>query len=90
MIQAGDSGIFVTCNKGREKKCVGEVRDLFTEYAETLYGAGEDDSAGAEGIESGIEAEIAGMQKPEKAQLFVPVKLEVQCGEFLVLGPVRW
>ncbi len=62
---------------------------MFTEYAETLYGAGEDDSAGAEGIESGIEAEIAGMQKPEKVQLFVPVKLEVQCGEFLVLRPVR-
>ena len=37
----GDSGIFATCNKGREAKCVGELRDLFAEYAEQLYGDGD-------------------------------------------------
>lgn len=83
----GDSGIFATCNKGREAKCVGELRDLFAEYAEQLYGNGdsadEDEDAGTASIENDIQAEIAGIQKPPTAQLFVPVKLDVQCGEYL-------
>lgn len=86
VIAPGDSGIFATCNKGRESKCVGELRDLFSEYAELLYGEGEndeDEDKGAGSIENDIQAELAGIQKPPKAQLFVPVKLEVQCGEFL-------
>ena len=80
----GDSGIFATCNKGREPKCVGELRDLFAEYAEQLYGDGadEDGGDGADGIENDIKAELAGIQKPPTAQLFVPVKLDVQCGEY--------
>jgi len=84
----GDSGIFATCNKGREKKCVGELRDLFSEYATQLYGNDADgddddeDDGGATSIENDIQAELAGIQKPATAQLFVPVKLEVQCGEF--------
>lgn len=32
-IEAGDSGIWVTCNKGRERQCIGELRDLFSEHA---------------------------------------------------------
>jgi tRNA acetyltransferase TAN1 len=86
----GDSGIFATCNKGREAKCVGELRDLFAEYATQLYGdsADNDDDdnhndGGATSIENDIQAELAGIQKPATAQLFVPVKLDVQCGEFL-------
>lgn len=83
----GDSGIFATCNKGREAKCVGELRDLFAEYAEQLYGNGdsadEDEGEGTASIENDIQAEIAGIQKPPTAQLFVPVKLDVQCGEYL-------
>lgn len=86
MIMPGDTGIFATCNKGREAKCVGELRDLFSEYAETLYGNGNDDDdddgeGKVEDIEKDIQAELAGIQKPAKAPLFVPVKLEVQCGE---------
>jgi len=80
----GDSGIFATCNKGREAKCVGELRDLFAEYAEQLYGDGdadEDEGEGTTSIENDIEAELKGIQKPPKGQLFVPVKLDVQCGE---------
>ena len=82
----GDSGIFATCNKGREAKCVGELRDLFAEYAEQLYGDGDSEDEGDKGtasIENDIQAELAGIQKPPKGQLFVPVKLDVQCGEYL-------
>ena len=82
----GDSGIFATCNKGREAKCVGELRDLFAEYAEQLYGDGDSEDEGDKGtasIENDIQAELAGIQKPPKGQLFVPVKLDVQCGKYL-------
>ena len=89
----GDSGIFATCNKGREPKCIGELRDLFAEYAEQLYGDGADDDeddGGADDIENNIKAELAGIQKPPKAQLFVPVKLDVQCGEWASLTHTRF
>ncbi|KAK5135043.1 hypothetical protein LTR08_005703 [Meristemomyces frigidus] len=89
VIQPGDSGIWATCNKGREAKCVGELRDLFTEYAELLYGdalAGDADGDDAEGepadIESEIQAEVAGIRKPSTVQLFTPVRLDVQCVVF--------
>lgn len=36
-MQAGDTGIFVTCHRGKEGKCTGEVLDLLQDYAERLY-----------------------------------------------------
>lgn len=71
-----------------------ELSDLFSEYAETMYGEvlektakGDDDDAGdddgVDSIENNIKAEIAGIKKPVTAQLFTPVRLDVQCGEFL-------
>lgn len=98
-IQPGDSGIFATCNKGRERGCIGELRDLFSEYAEVMYpeavGAGEAGIKAEDGdddvkgdIENDIQAEIAGIRKPATAQLFTPIKLEVQCGMFS-LGSLR-
>ncbi|TKA32149.1 hypothetical protein B0A50_01397 [Salinomyces thailandicus] len=94
-IQPGDSGIWATCNKGREAKCVGELRDLFTEYAEELYGdtasdsAGPDDAGDAFDIESEIQAEVAGIRKPASVQLFTPVRIDVQCVVFFkTVSPV--
>lgn len=82
-IQPGDSGIWATCNKGKEGKCIGELRDLFAEYAELLYGSGSQEAAKAEGgIEDDIDAELAEMSKPVEAQLFTPVRIDVQCGSW--------
>ncbi|OQO12408.1 hypothetical protein B0A48_03050 [Cryoendolithus antarcticus] len=86
-MQPGDSGIFATCIKGKEGKCVGELRDLFAEYAGLLYGAAtgddqQDDDGAAEDIEKSLEAEIASMKKPSTAHLFSPVKIDVQCVVF--------
>ena len=101
IIQPGDSGIWATCNKGREGKCVGELRDLFTEYAEQLYGSevnGDDphgahegdDAEGPVDIESEITAEVAGIRKPASVQLFTPVRLDVQCVVFFkTVAPVE-
>ena len=92
VIQPGDSGIWITCNKGKERQCVGELRDLFSEYAEMLYGdatikdtsvipAAHTEPQQSTGIESEIQDEIAELQQPNAVQLFTPVRLDVQCGE---------
>ncbi|GAB7356982.1 hypothetical protein MBLNU459_g7819t1 [Dothideomycetes sp. NU459] len=85
-IQAGDSGIWVTCDKGREGKCIGELKDLFNDYAEELYGdqlhdaEEKDDSDGGEvNIEEEIQAELEGIKKPQTEPLFIPIRLDVQC-----------
>lgn len=36
-VQAGETGIFVTCHRGKEGKCTGEVLDLLQDYAERIY-----------------------------------------------------
>jgi tRNA acetyltransferase TAN1 len=86
-ISPGDCGIWATCNKGRERACVGELRDLFAEYAELLYGSGavadrEDGVGGVPpiGIENQINSEIADLQHPGSTQLFTPIRVDVQCG----------
>ena len=92
VIQPGDSGIWATCNKGKERQCIGELRDLFNEYAEILYGdVGAEEKSGpsaddmkvmsSAGIESEIKDEIVELQQPSLVQLFTPVRIEVQCGE---------
>lgn len=92
MIQPGDSGIWATCNKGKERQCIGELRDFFNEHAEMLYGdIAVEETTGAptadteitspSGIENEIQDEIVELQKPSSVQLFTPVRVEVQCGE---------
>ncbi|KAK0254126.1 hypothetical protein LTS09_010847 [Friedmanniomyces endolithicus] len=98
-IQPGDSGIWATCNKGREGKCVGELQNLFTEYAELLYGSTLDASAtrgdgtemsDAADIESEIQAEVAGIRKPSAVQLFTSIRLHVQCVVFFkTVSPIE-
>ncbi|KAH0084662.1 hypothetical protein KCU96_g10654, partial [Aureobasidium melanogenum] len=89
VILPGDQGIWATCDKGREGKCTGELRDLFNEYAQLLYGdelaaeagaAGSDDDGDGEiNIEAEIQQELAGMRKPQEKPLFWSIKLDVQC-----------
>ncbi|KAI6801276.1 hypothetical protein KC361_g1892 [Hortaea werneckii] len=97
-IQPGDSGIWATCNKGREGKCVAELRDLFTEYAEDMYGTAiaggtpedHDETDEPADIESEIQAEVAGIRKPTTVQLFTPVRVDVQCVVFFrTVAPVE-
>lgn len=46
-------------------------------------GDGDDANEGLDSIENDIQAEIAGIKKPVTAQLFTPIRLDVQCGMFL-------
>ncbi|QIX00172.1 hypothetical protein AMS68_005689 [Peltaster fructicola] len=90
-IQPGDSGIWITCQKGREGKCVHELRDLFTNYAEHLYADTlpnvPEDATGADSIENDIQAELADIKKPKTASLFTSVRLDMQCVVFFKTIP---
>ncbi|KAK5686156.1 hypothetical protein LTS10_002270 [Elasticomyces elasticus] len=95
-IQPGDCGIWATCAKGREVKCVGELRDLFSDYADLLYGSALEvgDDAGEDSkdvdIESEIKAEVEGIQKPSAVQLFTSVRLNMQCVVFFkTVSPIE-
>ncbi|KAK3698308.1 hypothetical protein LTR37_017016 [Vermiconidia calcicola] len=101
VIKPGDSGIWATCNKGKERACIGELRDFFTEYADNMYEDGptteamegvvptsEAQSSG--GIESEIQSEIADMRQPGSRQLFTPLRVDVQCVVFFkTIAPVE-
>ena len=82
----------MTCNKGKESQCIGELRDLFSEHAEALYGetlsnpehgrvTNISEAPSDVGIENEIQDEIAEMQQPGSRQLFTPVRIDVPCGE---------
>ncbi|EME39792.1 hypothetical protein DOTSEDRAFT_47345 [Dothistroma septosporum NZE10] len=99
-IQPGDTGIWVTCQKNKEAKCVHEMRDWLTELAERVYpealesksSNAMDDDAGEDdvGIEKLIAAEVKDIRKPAAAQLFTPIRLDMQCVVFFkTIAPVE-
>ncbi|MCJ1414543.1 hypothetical protein MMC32_000870 [Xylographa parallela] len=93
-IEAGDAGIWATCDKNTEGKCTAELQDLFNEYAERIYGnSGVEDTPAPDGdeaeedIEADIKHEIEGFRVPRRTPLFQPVRLEVQCVLFFKTRP---
>ena len=95
-IEPGDSGIWATCEMGREGKSTVELRDLFGEYAKKLYGSAvehsdeEDSNEDAEAdIEAEIKKEVQGMKSKvtKKEALFQPVKMNIQCVLFFKTRP---
>ena len=95
-IEPGDSGIWATCEMGKEGKSTAELRDLFGEYAKKLYGSpeeypdGEDSNEDAEAdIEAEIKKEVQGMRSKgtNKEALFQSVKMDIQCVLFFKTRP---
>ncbi|KAF6235588.1 hypothetical protein HO173_006271 [Letharia columbiana] len=95
-IEPGDSGIWATCELGKEGKSTAELRDLFEEYAKKLYGSLEEQADGEdsnEDVEADIEAEIKkevqGMKSrvTKKETLFQSVKMDIQCVLFFKTRP---
>ncbi|KAI5842508.1 hypothetical protein DFP73DRAFT_479854, partial [Morchella snyderi] len=90
-IDPGIQGIFATCERGREPKCVGELYGLFEKCAKELYGL-DPPTEGAENveeeededIEAAIQREISGLkEKGDKSKkLFLNVKLDLDCVVF--------
>ncbi|KAI9823309.1 MAG: Pyruvate decarboxylase 1 [Thelocarpon impressellum] len=90
-IEPGDSGVWATCDKGREGKCVVELRDFLEKAAEEIYGnelrEDEEDGDGAGDIESSIQQEIQQMRAQKSSSLFTAVKLNIPCVLFFKTRP---
>ncbi|KAL2831058.1 THUMP domain protein [Aspergillus cavernicola] len=87
-IETGNSGVFVTCDKGKEKRCAVEVVDLFTQYIEQPDAggdaAGSDSDSDQEDIEAQIRREIEGLQPSTKeSSLFETVQFDLPCVIFV-------
>ncbi|KAF4305439.1 putative thump domain-containing protein [Botryosphaeria dothidea] len=88
-IESGDSGIWATCNMGREAKAVAELRDMFGEYVEKMYGgpSREDDEADDASTheDADVEAEIAkeleDIRKPAKEPPFRHIRVDTDCSQ---------
>ena len=90
-IEAGDSGIWATCDKGREGKATAELRELLEDYVAKLYEGGsmtrevagedDDDDNAADDIEVEISKEVQGIKSGSKKKeaLLQPVKVDIQC-----------
>ena len=95
-IEPGDSGIWATCEMGKEGKSTADLRDLFEEYAKKLYSGPEEQVDGDDSkedsdadIEAEIKKEVQGMKSKvtKKEALFQPVKMDVQCVLFFKTCP---
>ncbi|KAF7596404.1 hypothetical protein BBP40_001711 [Aspergillus hancockii] len=86
-IESGDWGVFVTCDLGKEGKCIPEVLDLFSQSIETPGvedQGGESNSDEEDDIEAQIRKEVEGL-KPGSTipQLFQAIRLDIPCVSFI-------
>lgn len=89
-MESGDSGVFVTCDMGRESKCIREAVDVFSHAVEssgelkTEEDSDEDSDDGD--IEAQIQRELAGLQpSKDKKRPFQGMQLEMPCVTFVRL-----
>lgn len=86
VIESGDSGVFVTCDMGRESKCIAEALDIFSQSVEESA-SGDDDgesSSNEDDIEAQIKREVEGL-KPgaKKPPKFQAIRMDVPCVAFI-------
>ncbi|GES58457.1 THUMP domain protein [Aspergillus terreus] len=89
IIESGDWGVFVTCDKGREGKCIAETLDLFSQWVETSKDGINDANNSAaeeedEDIEAQIRKEVEGL-KPgaSKSPQFRAIRIDMPCVTFI-------
>ncbi|KAI0150607.1 hypothetical protein GGR57DRAFT_187554 [Xylariaceae sp. FL1272] len=85
-LEAGDVGIWVTCQRLKEMRAVDEMAALCEEYAQKLFGVNPDASSDREGedtedIEASIEKELATLKPSNKAKSapFEILKINLDC-----------
>ncbi|KAG8629718.1 hypothetical protein KVT40_001337 [Elsinoe batatas] len=86
-IKPGDAGIWITCHKNKERKCIGEMKDLLSEYtghdgnakAQTATATEEDPDGSADDIEKEINQEVSDIRTTARVQPFDAVYLDVPC-----------
>ncbi|CUS09671.1 unnamed protein product [Tuber aestivum] len=92
-IEEGSQGIFATCDRGREARCVEEMYRLLEQVASELYGLDLPDDKDGEGedededIEASIQKEIDDLKGAKSEKPFISVKLDVECVVFFRLKP---
>ncbi|EFQ98125.1 THUMP domain-containing protein [Nannizzia gypsea CBS 118893] len=97
-LASGDSGIFVSCDRGREGKCSAEILDLLSQEVPSVDPDQKNDSTGDENendevdIEEQIKREVELMQPKRSKAPFRLVSLDVPCLIFVkssnTLNPV--
>ncbi|KAG7089374.1 hypothetical protein E1B28_011064 [Marasmius oreades] len=90
-------GVWVSCVKGKEKKTVGELYDLFESLALGLWplegtspdGSDSEENEGSHGepLEDQISNEIAAMKKPRTEKRFVNCRTDTPCVVFISCKP---
>jgi len=86
-IEPGDSGIWVTCEMGKEARCVTELRALFEEHADELYGQSKnEDLTKLDSVEDAITKELDELRNKD-SKLFISVRLNDRCLLFFKTVP---
>ncbi|KOS46037.1 hypothetical protein ACN38_g2982 [Penicillium nordicum] len=88
-IESGDVGVFLTCDMGREGKCLSEAVDIFSQAIEgTENQVEEEHDTDDEDIEAQIRRELEGLQpNKDKRRQFEPMQMEMPCVTFMRLDP---
>lgn len=85
-IESGDWGVFVTCDMGKEGKCISEALDLFSQSIEKPDAGdqGEESSSEEDDIEAQIRKEVEGLKPGSaKAPQFQAIRLDIPCVSFV-------
>lgn len=93
-IDPSTSGVYATCNRGKEQQCRKELMNLLTEKAEQYFDldgaeAEADDEPGLS-IEDQIKQELGELKTPTKNQFLRPIELGCECLVFIkTRRPIR-
>ncbi|KAI9929062.1 hypothetical protein MW887_001457 [Aspergillus wentii] len=86
IIESGDWGVFVTCDIGREGKCIAEALDLFSQSVESPNEAENAEESGSDDddIEAQIRKEVEGLKPSSaKSRPFQAIRMELPCVTFI-------
>uniref|UniRef100_A0A060T720 ARAD1B19382p n=1 Tax=Blastobotrys adeninivorans TaxID=409370 RepID=A0A060T720_BLAAD len=88
-VEPGWAGIYATTVRGKEAQCRNELRNVFQEYAEDMYGDeeiddNEDDAEESGDIEDAIAKELGQLSAPDKKkkERFSPIDTGCECVVF--------
>lgn len=87
IIESGDWGVLVTCDMGRERKCVAEALDLFSQQIDDATDEikdGEEDEPSEDDIATQIKKEVEGLKpSSEKPRRFRAIRMDIPCVSFI-------
>ncbi|KAI5293130.1 hypothetical protein KEM52_005812, partial [Ascosphaera acerosa] len=98
-LESGQRGIFVTCNRNQESKCISEMVDILSDYLEKRMPEGDGANGGGDrraddtavdldldgDIEAQIQRELESMQPQNNKAPFHAVQLDIPCVSFIRL-----